>query len=438
LALLARVYYFSEFVGVPFDGFVAFLQVKVLNNSSTASDSRQKTALLKQELKMDNANHPRAVSRLRIAQIAPLWERVPPPTYGGIELIVGLLCDELVRRGHEVTLFASGDSLSLARLEAVCPQALRLDPSVKECDIYQMLQLSRVYEHAQDFDIIHSHIGCAALPYTNLVKTPTVHTLHGIFTPDNEKLFVHAQRQPYVSISDAQRESRLNLNCVATVYNGIDPSIYEFQAQAEAPPYLAFLGRISPEKGPHLAIEIAQRSGWHLKMAGKVDAVDVEYFEREIKPHIDGKQIEYLGEANHAQKCALMGGAVATLFPITWREPFGLVMIESMAVGTPVIALELGSTREVIVHGQTGFLCHNVAEAVTAVEQATQLNRAACREHVLANFSVQRMTDGYEAVYQKILTERFAPNGHVQSLSRSGWVIPIVGKDALNNGRFQP
>jgi glycosyltransferase involved in cell wall biosynthesis len=281
-----------------------------------------------------------------------------------------------------------------------------------------MLQLSRVYEQASEFDIIHSHMGCAALPYANLVKTPTVHTLHGIFTPDNEKMFSHARRQPYVSISNSQREPRLNLNCVATVYNGIDLNTYEFYPQPQDPPYLAFLGRISPEKGTHLAIEIAKRSGWHLKMAGKVDVVDVQYFEQEIKPHIDGKQIEYLGEASHSQKNALMGGAVATLFPITWREPFGLVMVESMAAGTPVIAMELGSTSEVIAHGKTGFLVHSVEEFVETIARVDQLDRQACREHVLNNFSVQRMADGYEAVYQQILAERLTQNGHVRSLSR--------------------
>jgi glycosyltransferase involved in cell wall biosynthesis len=355
---------------------------------------------------------------MRIAQVAPLWERVPPPAYGGIELVVGLLTDELVRRGHEVTLFASGDSITLAKLESVHPQALRLDSTVKEYGIYEMLQMSRVYEKASEFDIIHSHVGCAALPYGNLVKTPTVHTLHGIFTPDNEKMFTHARSQPYISISDAQREPRLNLNCVATVYNGIDTSTYEFHEKPQDPPYLAFLGRISPEKGTHLAIEIAKRSGWRLKMAGKVDVVDVDYYEQEIKPHIDGKQIEYWGEADHAQKNELIGGAVATLFPITWREPFGLVMVESMVAGTPVIAIELGSTSEVIVHGKTGLLCHSVDECVEAIDKATQLNRNDCREHVLKHFSVERMTDGYEAVYQKVLAERFAQNGHFRSLNR--------------------
>jgi glycosyltransferase involved in cell wall biosynthesis len=356
---------------------------------------------------------------MRIAQVAPLWERVPPPAYGGIELVVGLLTDELVRRGHEVTLFASGDSISLAKLESVHPQALRLDSSIKEYDIYEKLQMTQVYEQAQEFDIIHSHMGCAALPYSNLVKTPTVHTQHGIFTPDNEKLFTYARKQPYISISNAQREPRLNLNYVATVYNGIDTSTYEFYPEPQNPSYLAFLGRISPEKGPHLAIEIAKRSGWNLKMAGKVDTVDVEFYENEIKPLIDGKQIEYLGEATHTQKCELMGNAAATLFPITWREPFGLVMIESMAVGTPVIAMNLGSTSEVIAHGQTGFLCESVEECVAAIEPATLLSRTTCREHVLKHFSVERMTDGYEAVYQQILAKRFAQqNGHVHRLSR--------------------
>jgi glycosyltransferase involved in cell wall biosynthesis len=350
---------------------------------------------------------------MRIAQVAPLWERVPPPAYGGIELVVGLLTDELVRRGHEVTLFASGDSISLAKLESVHPCALRLDRTVKEYSVYDMLNLARVYEQAEEFDIIHSHIGFPALTYAKLVKTPTVHTLHGIFTPDNEKMFKHAKNQPYVSISDAQREQRLGLNCVATVYNGIDVNSYKFYAQPEEPPYLAFLGRISPEKGTHLAIEIAKKAGWRLKMAGKVDVVDVEYYENEIKPLIDGKQIEYLGEANHEQKNALMGGAVATLFPITWREPFGLVMVESMASGTPVIAMNLGSTQEVIAHGKTGFLCNSIEECVSAISKVAELDRFACRENVWNRFSVQNMTDGYEAVYRKILAERFARNnGH--------------------------
>ncbi|KOP25626.1 glycosyl transferase [Hapalosiphon sp. MRB220] len=353
---------------------------------------------------------------MRIAQVAPLWERVPPPGYGGTELVVGLLTDELVRRGHEVTLFASGDSLTLANLVSVHPRALRLDKSIKEYSIYEMLELSQVYQSADEFDIIHSHMGCNALPYVNLVKTPTVHTLHGIFTPDNEKLFVHAKNQPYVSISHSQREARLGLNYAATVYNGIDVSSHQFHAEPEEPPYLAFLGRISPEKGTHIAIQIAKEAGWRLKMAGKIDVVDQEYFEKEVKPLIDGKQIEYLGEANHVQKNALMGGAVATLFTITWREPFGLVMVESMAAGTPVIAMNMGSVPEVIVHGKTGFICNNITECADAVSKVEKIDRYACREHVENNFSVQKMVDGYEAVYREIVGQRLAQDAKLMHL----------------------
>ncbi|WP_035140292.1 glycosyltransferase family 4 protein [Fischerella sp. PCC 9605] len=343
---------------------------------------------------------------MRIAQVAPLWERVPPPAYGGTELVVGLLTDELVRRGHSVTLFASGDSITLAKLESVYPRAIRLDPNVKEYNVYEILQLGRVYEQAHKFDIIHSHMGYAALAYANLVKTPTVHTLHGIFTPDSEKLFAYAKHQPYVSISNAQREPRLGLNYVATVYNAIDVNSHRFYALPDNPPYLAFLGRMSPEKGPHLAIAIAKQVGLPLKMAGKVDVADINFFEQKVKPQIDGKQVEYLGEADHNQKNALLGGAIATLFPIIWREPFGLVMIESMAAGTPVIATKFGSAPEVIAHGKTGFLCNSVQECVSAVSQVSELDRYTCRAYVTERFSVKQMTDSYEAVYCQVLATR--------------------------------
>jgi glycosyltransferase involved in cell wall biosynthesis len=350
---------------------------------------------------------------MRIAQIAPLWETVPPPAYGGIELVVSLLTDELVRRGHEVTLFASGDSTTIAQLESVHSKALRLDPTVKEPAIYEWMHLSTLYKRAAEFDLIHSHVGCSALSFAELVKTPTVHTLHGIFTPDNEKMYAFAKRQPYVSISDAQRKPELDLNCVATVYNGVDVDRFDFYPRPSEPPYLAFLGRVSPEKGVHLAIEIAKRSGYCLKIAGKIDKVDTAYYEEQIKPQIDGTQIQFLGEANHVQKNILLGNAVATLFPITWREPFGLVMIESMAAGTPVIAMSFGSAPEVIAHGKTGFLCSNVDECVAALDQVSSLDRHDCRERVIHNFSVQRMVDGYEAVYREVLAEKIAQNGHL-------------------------
>lgn len=350
---------------------------------------------------------------MRIAQVSPLWERVPPPAYGGVELVVSRLTDELVRRGHEVTLFASGDSQTLATLQSVYPRALRLDPSVKEYSVYEMLELSQVYEQAADFDVIHSHLGCASLPFTKLVKTPTVHTLHGAFTPDNRNLYAHHRHQPYVSISNAQRDISLNLNYVRTVYNGIDSQDYKFYAQPQDPPYLAFLGRMSPEKGPHRAIAIAKQLGWCLKMAGKVDVVDQDFFEREIAPQVDGKQIQYLGEVNHAQKVELLGNASVTLFPIEWQEPFGLVMIESMCTGTPVVGMELGSVSEVVAHGKTGFVCHSVGEMAENVSAAIELDRQACRDHVVTNFSVVQMVNGYEAAYAQLLEDCFSKNGWV-------------------------
>jgi glycosyltransferase involved in cell wall biosynthesis len=350
---------------------------------------------------------------MKIAQVAPLWERVPPPTYGGIELVVSRLTDELVRRGHEVTLFASGDSQTLANLEAVYPRALRLDPNVKEYTAYEMLELSQVYQQAAEFDLIHSHVGISALALANLVSTPTVHTLHGSFTQDNRNVYSHHQKQSYISISDAQRQ--INLNYVGTVYNGIDPNDYPFVDKPQDPPYLAFLGRFSPEKGPQHAIAIAKQTGWRLKMAGKVDAVDSEFFEKEIAPQIDGQQIQFLGEINHAEKIELFGNAAITLFPITWQEPFGLVMIESMATGTPVIGMNLGSVPEVIAHGVTGFVCQTYDEMAAMLPKALELNRRTCREYVENKFSVIQMVNGYEAAYEQIIKSRANLNGRIHS-----------------------
>jgi glycosyltransferase involved in cell wall biosynthesis len=318
---------------------------------------------------------------MRIAQVAPLKERVPPPSYGGIELVVSHLTDELVRRGHEVTLFASGDSLTQAKLEAVCDRALRLDPNVVNCDAYELLELSQVYQRAAEFDIIHSHLGVLALPTAELVGTPTLHTLHNKFNPDTAKIYTHQYKQPYVSISDAQR--KIDLNYLGTVYNGIDESSYPFIVEPENPPYLAFLGRFSPEKGPHHAISIAKQTGWCLKMAGKIDEVDRKFFEQEIAPHVDGNQIQYLGEVNHSDKAKLLGNAVVTLFPITWDEPFGLVMIESMATGTPVIATNMGSVPEVVNHGVTGFHCENHQDMASMIPKALELSRNGCRKYVV-------------------------------------------------------
>jgi glycosyltransferase involved in cell wall biosynthesis len=340
---------------------------------------------------------------MRIAQIAPLWERVPPFRYGGTELIVSLLTEELVQRGHEVTLFASGDSITTAHLKSVHDRALRLDENIKEPGLYEQMSLAQIYHQAHHFDIIHSHVGCAALPYCGLVKTPTVHTMHGIFTPDNEKMFRQFAWQPYITISEAQREPRLGLNYIHTVYNGIDLEVYPFQAEPDKPTYLAFVGRLSPEKGPEEAIKIARATGLPLKMAGKVDPVDRAYYHQKLKPLIDGEQIQYLGEVSHEEKAKLLGGATVTLFPITWREPFGLVMIESMATGTPVVAMALGSVPEVIAHGKTGYICRTLEEMSQAVPEAMKLNRQTCRDYVLHRFSVKSMVNEYERAYQMVL-----------------------------------
>jgi glycosyltransferase involved in cell wall biosynthesis len=343
---------------------------------------------------------------MRIAQIAPLWERVPPFRYGGTELIVSLLTDELVRRGHEVTLFASGDSITKAHLEFVHERALRLDDKVKEPGLYEQMMLAKIYHQAHHFDIIHSHVGCVVLPYCSFVKTPTVHTMHGVFTPDNEKMFRQFAWQPYISISEAQREPKLGLNYIHTVYNGIDTSVYRFQEQPSQPPYLAFVGRLSPEKGPAGAIEIARKLGFPLKMAGKIDAVDRNYFNEQLKPLIDGEQIQYLGEVSHEEKIELLAGATVTLFPITWREPFGLVMIESMATGTPVVGMALGSVSEVIANGKTGFVCGTLEKMIEAVPEAMKIDRKTCRDYVVSRFSVESMVDEYERAYQMVLSGR--------------------------------
>ena len=344
---------------------------------------------------------------MKIAQIAPLCEQVPPVAYGGTEFIVSSLTEELVRRGHEVTLFAAGDSQTTARLEACCPKALRvLETSNPQNLVYQKQQLNRVFSRAREFDLIHSHIGSAVFPYADFVNTPTLHTIHTIIASSEEPLWLDTCNQNFISISDSQRRNDLRLNYLATVYNGIDASKYPFHPKPDNPPYLAFLGRMSPDKGPHLAIEIAIRSGWHLKMAGKIDPEDRDFFGREVKPLIDGKQIKFLGELNHQQKCPLLGGAMSTLFPIAWKEPFGLVMAESMAVGTPVVAIAMGAVPEVIEDGKTGFLCNSVEECIVALDRIPEIDRFACRDRVIANFSIGRMVDGYEAVYRQLLAKQ--------------------------------
>lgn len=341
---------------------------------------------------------------MRIAQVAPLWERVPPPGYGGIELVVSYLCDELVKRNHDVTLFASGDSITLARLESAVPEALRLNPDIREHGIYDLIHLQRVFDLSEKFDLIHFHNGYSALPFAARMNTPVVHTLHGRFTSDNRNLFRTYRQQPFVSISNDQRATDLGMNYLATVYNGIDPENYPFRERPSDERYLAFLGRMSPEKGPHNAIEIAKKTGWKLIMAGKVDVVDREFYAEQVEPFIDGEQIVYLGEVEHTQKIDLIANAATTLFPITWPEPFGLVMIESMCTGTPVLGTAIGSVPEVIRDGVSGFVCASIDEMIEQIPAVTSLSRRACHQYVRDRFTIEKMVDGYEAAYSKLLT----------------------------------
>ena len=345
---------------------------------------------------------------MKIAQIAPLQESVPPLGYGGIELVVSLLTDELVRRGHDVTLFATEDSQTLATLEAGATTGLRrLNLSPEECMVYLEMELSRVFQRADEFDMIHSHVGQAALPFVELITTPTVHTIHGYFPQLSQKMFKQHPQQNYISISKAQQKDIPELNYIGTVYNAIDIDQYTFHPEPQQPPYLAFLGRISKCKGPHIAIEIAKRVGIPLKIAGKVDRANEDFFYKSVEPFIDNEQIIFIGELKSKDKNQFLGEALATLFPISWNEPFGLVMIESMVCGTPVIASIRGSTPEIIIDGKTGFLCdENDIEAMSvAVSRIHEINREDCYRHITQNFTVKQMVDGYERIYKQILRQ---------------------------------
>jgi glycosyltransferase involved in cell wall biosynthesis len=340
---------------------------------------------------------------MRIAQVAPLYEAVPPTLYGGTERVVSLLTEELVRRGHEVTLFASGDSVTTARLVAATPRALRLDSANREvlsADFVRQLDL--VFRHAREFDVIHCHVDYFAYPCAGLVTTPTLHTVHGrLDLPYLAPLYRQFTHVPLVSISDAQRAplAGIPVTWAGTVHHGLAPERFAFSPAPDD--YLAFLGRLSPEKQPDVAIEVARRAGVPLRIAAKVDPADREYFERVVAPLLDDPLVEFVGEISDAQKAEFLGGARALLFPIDWPEPFGLVMIEAMACGTPVIARPCGSVPEVVRPGVSGFIADSVPELVEAVKRVEEVDRAACRRDFERRFSVARMVDGYETLYRR-------------------------------------
>ena len=340
---------------------------------------------------------------MRIAHVAPLYERVPPALYGGTELVVSYLVEEQVRRGHDVTLFASGDSRTAASLVSPLPRAIRLSDGVADPLAPHIVELSQVFDRAEEFDLIHCHVDYLAFPFSRLVSTPTLHTLHGrLDLPHLRTLLAHFDDVPLASISDAQRRpvEDLSLAWAGTVHHGLP--IEEYPIGRGEGGYLAFLGRISPEKRPDLAIRAARRAGMPLRIAAKVDAADRTYFAQEIEPLLSDPLVDFIGEIGDAEKPKFLGDAAALLFPIDWPEPFGLVVIEALACGTPVIARACGSVPELIVPGRTGFIADTVEELALAASSLDRIDRAACRREAEMRFSVERMADGYEAVYERL------------------------------------
>jgi glycosyltransferase involved in cell wall biosynthesis len=335
---------------------------------------------------------------MKIAQVAPLMESVPPKLYGGTERVVSWLTEELVRQGHQVTLFASGDSITAAELVACAPTALRLDARVLDPLAHITVMLERVRQRAEEFDLIHFHTDYFHFPAFSTIAHRTLTTLHGrLDLPDLPAVFRVFSQMPLVSIARHQRQPLRFANWTGNVYHGLPRDVLPY-CTAPSWDYLAFLGRICPEKRVDRAIAIAKAVGMRLKIAAKVDKVDREYFEQ-IKPMLDHPLIEFIGEIGDADKAAFLGNAYALLFPIDWPEPFGLVMIESMACGTPVIAYRTGSVPEIVDHGVTGWIVADDAEAVAACRRASMLDRLRVRRRFESRYTAERMVRDYVAIY---------------------------------------
>ena len=339
---------------------------------------------------------------MRIAQVSPLIESVPPKHYGGTERIVSYLTEELVRLGHEVTLFASGDSVTNARLIAPCQRSLRKNEKCKDPVAREVLLVDHVLEHAGEFDVIHFHTGYLHFPVCRCLSVPHLTTLHGrLDLPDLVPVFDRFRNEPLISISNAQRQPLAWANWQTTIYHGLRTDLFSFRRGSDD--YLAFLGRISPEKGADRAVEIAKCVGIPLKIAAKVDRADRRYFKRVVEPLLNEPYVEWVGEISDHQKNDFLGNAYALLFPIDWPEPFGLVMIEAMACGTPVIAYDRGSVPEVMDDGVTGFIVRELDEAAEAVRRVRNLSRARCREVFDKRFTATRMANDYIHMYQRML-----------------------------------
>jgi glycosyltransferase involved in cell wall biosynthesis len=338
---------------------------------------------------------------MRIAQIAPLTEAVPPRLYGGTERVVSYLTEQLVEMGHDVTLFASGDSRSTAKLAAGWRCELRFDPTIRDAMAPHMVMLEQVCRRADEFDVLHCHLDYWAFPLFSRQTTAFLTTLHGrLDLPELRHIYDCFPDVPLVSISDAQRTPLPNANFVATVHHGLPELL--LTPRNVTPHYLAFLGRICPEKRPDRAIRIARKAGIPLKIAAKVDRVDEDYFREAIRPMIDGRDVELIGEIDDAAKPDFLSGAIALLLPIDWPEPFGLVMIEAMACGTPVIAFNSGSVPEIVEHGVTGLVVADEAAAVAATRAIPRLSRAVVRRRFEQRFTARRMAEDYLTLYHRI------------------------------------
>ena len=372
---------------------------------------------------------------MRIAQVAPLYERVPPLYYGGTERVVSYLTEELVDQGHEVTLFASGDSLTKAKLVSPCAQSLRLNPNCADYLAYHVLQLEQIFRQAHLFDIVHFHIDYFHYPFLRRQDIAHVTTLHGrLDMPDLVPLYSEFDDMPVVSISDSQRTPLAWIDWHGTVYHGLPFNLYRFSKQQGT--YLAFLGRISPEKRLDRAIEIAKRANMPLKIAAKIDAVDRCYVEKEIRPLLDHPLVEFIGEINDASKSDFLRNAYALLFPVDWPEPFGLVMIEAMACGTPTVAFRCGSVPEVLDDQISGYVVDDVEQAVDALKTIRHFDRARCRRVFEERFSARRMAQDYVKIYQRVIDG----SGRARSTAprKNGAIVPrrdqVVADQAKANG----
>jgi glycosyltransferase involved in cell wall biosynthesis len=340
---------------------------------------------------------------LRIALVSPLFESVPPRLYGGTERVVSWLTEELVDQGHDVTLFATGDSRTTARLHSVAPHGLRMDPECRDPAAWHVAMLHDVVERAQQFDLIHFHLDHAHFPLVRAARLHALTTLHGrLDLPELQPLFARYADMALVSISQAQRKPLPRAGWIGTVHHGLPRDLLAYSPGPGR--YLAFLGRISPEKGPDKAIRIARRAGIPLRIAAKVEATDRAYFESEVKPLLDGPGVEFIGEIGEHEKAEFLGNALALLFPIAWPEPFGVVMIEAMACGTPVIAFPSGSVPEIVVDGVNGWMVSDEHAAVAAVGEAANFDRAACRRHFEERFTAERMAREYVSLYHALLS----------------------------------